>query len=108
MTEDTKQLPAPTSISGPERAAMVLRELGEETAAAVLREMDETSVSRVSVAMATLKGVTPQLREDIMLSFAADLGITAIGGDSMKFLSRVLVNALGEQNAKEILDRFAA
>lgn len=85
---------------------MVLRELGEETAAAVLREMDEMSVSRISVAMSNLKGVTPQLREDIMLSFASDLGITAIGGDSMKFLSRVLVNALGEQNAKEILDRL--
>lgn len=105
MTEDTKQLPAP-AMTGPERAAMVLRELGEETAAAVLREMDEMSVSRISVAMSNLKGVTPQLREDIMLSFASDLGITAIGGDSMKFLSRVLVNALGEQNAKEILDRL--
>lgn len=98
-------MPAP-AMTGPERAAMVLRELGEETAAAVLREMDEMSVSRISVAMSNLKGVTPQLREDIMLSFASDLGITAIGGDSMKFLSRVLVNALGEQNAKEILDRL--
>lgn len=85
---------------------MVLRELGEETAAAVLREMDEVSVSRISVAMSNLKGVSPQLREDIMHSFAADLGISAIGGDSMKFLNRVLVNALGEQNAKEILDRL--
>jgi flagellar motor switch protein FliG len=105
MTEDTKQLPAP-GLTGPERAAMVLRELGEETAAAVLREMDEMSVSRISLAMSNLKGISPQLREDIMLSFAADLGITSIGGDSMKFLSRVLVNALGEQNAKEILDRL--
>lgn len=106
MTDEMKQLPAPSVISGPERAAMVLRELGEETAAAVLREMDETAVSRISVAMSTLKGVAPQLREDIMLSFAADLGITDIGGSSMKFLSRVLVNALGEQQAKDILDRL--
>lgn len=85
---------------------MVLRELGEETAAAVLREMDDLSVSRISVAMSNLKGVSPQQREDIMVSFAADLGITAIGGDSMKFLSRVLMNALGETQAKEILDRL--
>ncbi|WP_298222504.1 flagellar motor switch protein FliG [Acidocella sp.] len=106
MTEDTKQLPAPSALSGPERAAMVLRELGEETAAAVLREMDEMSVNRISTAMSTLKGVTAQLREDVLLSFASDLGITAIGGDSMKFLNRVLTNALGENNAKEILDRL--
>ena len=48
----------------------------------------------------TQGGVTPQLREDIMLSFASDLGITAIGGDGMKFLNRVLVNALGEGMAR--------
>ena len=105
MSETAKQLPAPV-LSGPERAAMVLRELGEETAAAVMREMDEMSVNRISTAMSTLKGVTPQLREDVMLSFASDLGITAIGGDSMKFLSRVLTNAIGEQNAKDILERL--
>ncbi len=85
---------------------MVLRELGEDTAAAVMREMDELSVSRISTAMSNLKGITPQLREDIMLSFASDLGITSIGGDSMKFLNRVLRTALGEQSAKEILDRL--
>jgi flagellar motor switch protein FliG len=105
MNEDAKQISAPV-LSGPERAAMVLRELGEETAAAVMREMDELSVNRISTAMSSLKGITPQLREDIMLSFASDLGITTIGGDSMKFLSRVLTNALGENNAKEILERL--
>jgi flagellar motor switch protein FliG len=108
MSETQKQLPAPgaAQMSGPERAAMVLRELGEETAAAVLREMDEASVNRISVAMTALKIVPPQAREDVMLSFASDLGLTGIGGDSMKFLNRVLVSALGETQAKEILDRL--
>ncbi len=85
---------------------MVLRELGEETAAAVLREMDEASVNRISAAMTALKMVPPQLREDVMLSFASDLGLTGVGGDSIKFLNRVLVSALGEAQAKEIIDRL--
>jgi flagellar motor switch protein FliG len=105
MSEAQKQLPTP-QLSGPERAAMVLRELGEETAAAVLREMDEAAVNRVSVAMTALKMVSPQVREDVMLSFASDLGLTGMGGDSMKFLNRVLTSALGETQAKEILDRL--
>ncbi|WP_298215725.1 flagellar motor switch protein FliG [Acidocella sp.] len=106
MIDETKQLPAPAGLTGAERAALVLRELGEMTAAAVLREMDEVSINRISTAMSNLKGVTPQIREDIMLSFAADLGITGLGEDGMKFLNRVLVKALGEQNAKDILDRL--
>ncbi len=86
MSETQKQLPAP-GLSGPERAAMVLRELGEGTAAAVLREMDEAAVNRISIAMTTLKVVPQDMREDIMLTFAGELGITGVGGDGMKFLN---------------------
>jgi flagellar motor switch protein FliG len=104
MSEATKQLPPPT-LTGPERAAMVLRELGEETAAAVLRAMDDTAVNRISTAMTTLKSVPVTLRDDIMVSFANDIGMS-VGGDSMKFLHRVLTSALGESQAREILDRL--
>jgi flagellar motor switch protein FliG len=106
MNDTPKQLAAP-QLSGAERAAMVLRELGEETAAAVLREMDEAAVNRISLAMTTLKATPPAVREDIMLAFASDLGITGVGGDGMKFLNRVLVSALGETQAREILDRLS-
>jgi len=106
MSDTQKQLPAPT-LSGPERAALVLRELGEVTAAQVLREMDDAAVNRISTAMAALKPVPPHTREEIMLTFATDLGFAGIGGDGMKFLSRVLVQALGEGPAKEIIERLS-
>jgi flagellar motor switch protein FliG len=102
---ETKQLAAPV-LSGPERAAMVLRELGEDTAAAVLREMDEGAVTRISLAMSSLKAVPSGMREDVMLAFASDLGISGVGGDGMKFLNRVLVSALGETQAREIIDKL--
>jgi flagellar motor switch protein FliG len=108
MSETQKQLSAPSAVqlSGAERAAMVLRELGEETAAAVLREMDENAVNRISAAMTSLRIIPPQLRDEVMLSFANDLGLTGIGGDGLKFISRVLVSALGEAQAKEIIERL--
>lgn len=85
---------------------MVLRELGEDTAAMVLREMDEATVNRISIALTTLKGVPPVVREDVMLAFANDLGFTGAGMDGFKFLNRVLVNALGDAQAREILERL--
>jgi flagellar motor switch protein FliG len=102
---DSKALPAPT-LTGAERAALVLRELGEVTAAAVLREMDDAAVNRISMAMTVLKPVPPQAREDILLNFAQELGLAGIGGDGLKFLSRVLVQALGEGPAREIIERL--
>jgi flagellar motor switch protein FliG len=104
--DEEKESAAPAGLSGPERAAVVLRELGEETAAQVLREMDESAVNRISLAMTTLKGTPPTVREDVMLAFASDLGFTDGGADGMKFLGRVLTSALGETQAREILLRL--
>jgi flagellar motor switch protein FliG len=93
-------------LSAAERAALVLRELGEETAAKVLREMDEASVTRISMAMATLKPTPPNVREEVMEVFSKDLGFMGGGAESMKFLNNVLTSALGEAQAKEIMERL--
>lgn len=109
MIEDPKRLAAPSSpvaLTGAERAALVLRELGEEIASLVFKEMDENSINRISTAMTAMKAVSSQLRDDIMYTFAADIGMSSYSGDSLKFLSRVLTNSLGEQQAKEIIDRL--
>lgn len=106
MSKPPTSTSGPQDLSGPERAALVLRELGEEAATAVLREMDEFSVSRISTAISNLKPVPEHVREKVMASFASDLGIDGMGGDNFKFLTRVLTSALGEVQAKDILDRL--
>ena len=103
-----KRLPAPAagSLNGPERAALVLRELGEEISILVFKEMDETTINRISTAMTALKAISTQLRDDIMRGFATEIGMSAYGGSGLKFLTRVLTNALGDAQAKEIIDRL--
>jgi flagellar motor switch protein FliG len=96
-----------TQLSAAERAALVLRELGEDTAAKVLREMDESAVTRISMAMTTLKTTPHNVREEVMEEFSHELGFLGGGGASMRFLNNVLTNALGEGQAREILDRLA-
>lgn len=108
MSNTTKQLPGADSsgLTGPERAALVLRELGEEVATLIFKEMNELTINRISTAMASLRSVSTQLRDDIINSFASDIGMSTYSGDSLRFLSRVLTNALGEVQAKEIVDRL--
>jgi flagellar motor switch protein FliG len=95
------------SLSGAERAAIVLQELGEETAAAILREMDENAVTRVSTAMATMKLTPPGLRDEVINHFTTDMISHGLSNDSMKFLNRVLTTALGESQARDILRRLS-
>lgn len=109
MSEASKQLSSPDGnggLTGPERAALVLRELGEEIASLVFKEMDEATINRISTAMTSLKSISTHLRDDIMDNFASDIGVSSYSGDSIRFLTKVLTNALGEQQAKEIVDRL--
>ncbi len=94
---------APRNLTGAERAAIVLRELGETVATAVLRQMDELAINRISAAMTTLRPAPAAAVETVMNDFAKDLGIGG-GGDGMRFLSNVLISALGEAHAHSIME----
>lgn len=101
------ELPAAAALSGAERAAIVLRELGEEVAVVVMRQMDEAAITRITGAMARLNRISPEAREDVLQSFEADLGVGGLGEDALRYINRVLVSALGEVRAQEIVGRFA-
>jgi flagellar motor switch protein FliG len=102
----TKALAPPPALSGPERAAIVLRELGEEVAVVVMRQMDEATIARITTAMSRLNRVTPDIRESVISDFEADLGVGDLGDDALIYITRVLMSALGEVRAQEIVGRL--
>ncbi len=91
-------------MSGAERAALVLRELGEGLAIDILRQMDEQAITKISVAMTTLPKLSYDMRQEVVSSFAKDFGIADIGTDGMKFITQVLTSALGESQARLIIE----
>lgn len=96
-----------SNLSGAERAALVLRELGEPLAVDILRHMDEPTITKISMAMTSLPKVTFDVRERIIATFVQDFGIADIGEDGMKFLTAVLTSALGETQARTILEQLS-
>ncbi len=94
-------------MTGAERAALVLRELGEQLAVDILRQMDENAITKISVAMTTLPKLSYSIREEVIGSFASDFGLTDIGEDGMQFISNVLVSALGETQARLIIEQLS-
>jgi len=103
MSETASSIPG---LTGADRAAIVLQELGEDLAAQVMRQMDEGAISKVSAAMTRLPKTPTAAREAVMTAFAADLGIGGHGSDGYAYISKVLITALGETQAREIIDRL--
>ncbi len=97
---------SPKQLTGAERAALVLRELGEHLAIDIMRQMDESSITKISLAMTTLPKLSYGLREEVIGSFANDFGMTDISEDGMKFITNVLISALGETQAGAIIEQL--
>jgi len=89
-------------LTGAERAAVVLLELGEDVAASVMRHMDENAIASVSAAMLSIRRVAADESAAIMSSFAAELGY--VGGDGLNYLQKILSAALGETKSREIVE----
>lgn len=103
----TEKVAIDKPLTGAERAAVVLRELGEPLAVDILRHMEESAITKISLAMATLPKVTFSLRDEIINAFAQDFGMADLGSDGMQFLTSVLTAALGETQARAILEQLS-
>ena len=101
MAEEARKL------SGVERSAVFLRSLGEEDAAEVLKHMGPKEVQQVGQAMATLTNVTREEVQEVIDSFVVTVEQeTGLGIGSHDYVRKMLVGALGEDKAGNLLDRI--
>jgi flagellar motor switch protein FliG len=95
------------TLSGVDKAAVLLMTLGEEVAAQVMRHMGPKEVQKIGVSMAALRNVSKEAVEGVLDSFIHTVrSETALGVGSDEYIRRVLVNALGEEKAGGMIDRI--
>lgn len=88
-------------------AAILLMSLGEVEAAQVLKHMGPKEVQRVGSAMASLKDITQDQVEEVMLDFLESVGRqTGMGIGSDQFIKNMLTEALGKDKADSLIDRI--
>jgi flagellar motor switch protein FliG len=94
-------------ISGAERAAIFMMSLGEQAAAEVLRHMGPREVQEIGTAMASLTDVSNE-KVHTVLGYFADImqERSAVGVDSVDYVRKVLIAALGEDKANGLLSRI--
>lgn len=104
MSNDAK---AKKKFSGVERAAILLMTIGEADAAEIFKLMNPKEVQKIGEAMATLGSVPREVVDEVLSSFCDTVDEqTDLGIGNEDYLRNVLVNALGEDKAGNIIDRI--
>ena len=97
---------AGAELSGPQRAAIFLLGLGEVGAAAIMKHMAPKEVQRVGEAMACLQDVSNEQISQVVQEFSDEVSrVSPIGVGASDFTRRVMVEALGENKARSMLNR---
>ena len=94
-------------LNGIERAAVLLMTLGEQDAAEILKHMTPKEVQKIGEAMATMENVNKETVKDVLENFNTTVAEqTELGVGNEDYLRAVLENALGKDNAGNLLDRI--
>jgi flagellar motor switch protein FliG len=92
-----------------ERAALFLFALGEDRAASVLKHMEPQEVQVIGFAMARLADISPVMVDDVLEEIIIAIkNLTSLGIDSDGYIQKVLIDALGKEKAKDIIERIFA
>lgn len=98
---------AADSMSGTEKAALLLMTLGEREAAEVLKYMEASEVHLLGTAMASLKGVSRNDADSVLDIFILDVeDQTALGVDTENYVRKLLGNAFGASKANAFIERI--
>ncbi len=98
---------ADAKLSGTDRAAVLLLTLGEASAAEVLKHMGPKEVQKVGSAMANMTNVPREQVTKVLSDFTEHVEEqTALGVGAEDYIRTVMVEALGEDKAKGLMDRI--
>ncbi|OAN18612.1 flagellar motor switch protein FliG [Photobacterium jeanii] len=96
-----------TSLSGTEKAAILLLSLSEQDAASIIRHLEPKQVQRVGGIMASMADLSQEKLSAVHRHFLEDIQkYTSIGMGSEDFVRNALVAALGEDKANNLVDQI--
>ncbi|QSV13384.1 flagellar motor switch protein FliG [Photobacterium ganghwense] len=95
------------SLSGTEKAAILLLSLNEQDAASIIRHLQPKQVQRVGGAMASMADLSQDKVSAVHRHFLEDIQkYTSIGMGSEDFVRNTLIAALGEDKANNLVDQI--
>src|SRR2546423_729785 len=96
------------ALTGPQKAAVLLMQMGTDRAAKVLKTLRETEVEKIMAEVTQMRQVEGALVDDVFKEFRESQNsrhLVVSGG--IEFARDVLESGLGTMKAHEILDRLS-
>ena len=94
-----------SSLSGRQKAAILLLGLGEDVAASVLQHCSEFELQQLSQEISHLGDIPGEVTENIAREFADTVGHKAVFSGGRDYLRNILVKTMGENKADNFLDK---
>ncbi|MEO3429415.1 flagellar motor switch protein FliG [Pelagibius sp. CAU 1746] len=94
------------SMSGPEKAALLMLAVGEENAARLFSMMDDEEIRELSQAMANLGTVTSELIEQMLVEFADQISTTGSVTGNYDSTERLLMRVLDKDKVDGIMEEI--
>jgi len=96
-----------TSLTGVQRAAVLLMAMGSENAAEILKHLNPKEVQSLGSTMATMESVNKTTMSSVMDDFIGEVGNqTSVGIGQEDYIRDMMVNALGQDKANNMIDRI--
>lgn len=97
------------TLTGTQKAALVLMQIGRDRAAKVMAQLDETSIEELTAEILRMERVDRDMADEVIAEFHA---VTLGGGSSISngglgFAQQLLEASMGGAKAQELLDRLA-
>lgn len=94
------------SLSGPEKAAILILSLGEDQAGKIFEQFDDEEIRNISQAIAGLGKVSPEVSEKTYVDFAGQLSATGTLVGSFDATERLLSKYVGHERVSQIMEEI--
>jgi len=94
------------SLTGAERAAVIMLSLGEEHSERIWRMMDEDEIKEVSQVMSTLGSVSANLVEKLLVDFVSQMSGTGSLMGSYESTERLIARFMPQEKVSQIMEEI--
>lgn len=94
------------TLSGPEKASILMLSLGEEHTAKIFEQLDDDEIMEISQTMASLGKISPSVVERLFVDFAEQMSSTNALVGTLDSTERLLAKALGQDRVSQIMEEI--
>jgi flagellar motor switch protein FliG len=103
----SKAMPS-KELSGEEKAAILLRAIGEDAAAQVMRHLSPKEIRKLGSYMTTISNISREQEQEVIREFQQASNTGEIGFQGKEYIKNIITKALGPDKASRLMESLTA